>query len=89
MIDDNTNQNKYNQINLTLKLKNVEQNMEQVINHIIMYLCLNFNLYTYFVIDCKFIRISSIIYPNEWFANTFTDLSMPFKNILSYYELFK
>lgn len=89
MIDDNTNQNKYNQIDLKLKFKNMEQNMEQVINHIIMYLCLNFNLCMYFVIDCKVIRISSIICPNKWFANTFTNLSMQFKNILSYYELFK
>jgi len=86
MIGDIKNQKKYNQIDLTLNLKN----MEQVISHIIiMHLCLNYNFFMYFVIDCKFIRISSIIYPIEWFANNFTDLSMPFKNILSYYELFK
>lgn len=37
-INDIKNQNKYNQIDLTLKLKNMEQNMEKVINHIIIYL---------------------------------------------------
>jgi len=88
----NKSQNKFNQIDLTLKSKSLEQTEQIVtIDHIILYLCSHYSNSNimHFVIECKFIRLSSVICPNKWHANTYTDLSMSYENILSYCKLFK